>query len=150
MKRIKYLGMMIALLFTALSFNACSSDDGEVSIDSYLKGKWHTYKAVVSAQNQSVDLDITKTGQYSQFYYEAVFKDGNKVDMSYYKVDDNTASRWETETDSYSIKGDIVTIYDEKDAIDLFFSPKEKNMYMRVAGEVENVGYTTVFLYFRK
>lgn len=150
MNKIKYFGMMIALLFSALSFNACSSDDDEVSIDSYLKGKWHSYKAVVSAQNQSVDLEVTKTGQYSQFYYEAVFKDGNKVDMSYYKVDDNTASRWETETGSYSVNGDVITVYDEKGAIDFFFNPKEKNMYMRVAGEVENIGYTTVFLYFRK
>jgi hypothetical protein len=150
MNKIKYFGMMIALLFSALSFNACSSDDDEVSIDSYLKGKWHSYKAVVSAQNQSVDLEVTKTGQYSQFYYEAVFKDGNKVDMSYYKVDDNTASRWETETGSYSVNGDVITVYDEEGAIDFFFNPKEKNMYMRVAGEVENIGYTTVFLYFRK
>ena len=138
-------------LLVAISFNACSNDDDEViNINSYLKGKWHTYKVVVSAQNQAVDIDVTKTGMYSQFYYEMVFRDGNKVDMSYYKVDDNTTSRWMTETNSYSINGDIVTVYDGNDAIDFFYSPQEKNIYMRFAGEVENIGYTTVFLYLRK
>jgi len=141
---------MIPLLLVALSFNACSSDDDEIiNIDSYLKGKWYSYKAVVSAQDKSVDIAVTKTGQYSQFYYEMLFRDDNKVDFSFYKVD-NYVSSWETETDSYSINGDVVRIYDDNEAIDFFYNPKEKTMYMRVAGEVEYVGYTTIFLYFRK
>jgi len=151
MKKIKSYGMMIAMLLAVLSFNACSGDDdSEMPIDSYLKGKWHSYKAVVSAQNQSVELDVTKTNQYSQFYYEAVFKDNNKVDMSYYNVDNNSLSRWTTETDSYSVNGDVVTVYDSTSAIDLMYSPKEKNMYMRIAGNVDRIGWTTVFIYFRK
>lgn len=77
---------------------------------SYLKGKWYSYKAVVSANNQSVEVEVSKTNQYSQFYYEADFRDNNQVDMSYYNVDNNTSTRWTTETDSYSIKGDVITI----------------------------------------
>lgn len=149
MEKLKKYGMMMLLLLVALSFNACGDDEEEISIDTYLRGKWHTYKAVISAQNQSVDIDVSKTGQYSQLYREVVFKDGNKVDMSCY-IEDNYASRWETETGTYFVKGNVVTIYDEESSIDFFFDPHEKNMYMRVAGEVESIGYTTVFLYFRK
>lgn len=151
MEKIKYYGMIIAMLLAVISFNSCSSDDNnEIPIDSYLKGKWYSYKAVVSANNQSVEVEVSKTNQYSQFYYEADFRDNNQVDMSYYNVENNTSTRWTTETDSYSIKGDVITIYDSKDAIDFFYSPKEKNMYMRIAGNVDGVGWTTIFIYFRK
>lgn len=149
MERIKKYGMMVMLLLVALSFNSCGDDDEEISIDSFLRGKWHAYRAVVSAQNKSVDIDVTKTGQYSAFYRELIFRDGNKVDMSYYK-DDDYASRWETETGSYVVNGNVITIYDDEGSLDLFYNPHEKNMYLRVAAEVESIGYTTVFLYFRK
>ena len=43
-----------------------------------------------------------------------------------------------------------LTIYDDEGSLDLFYNPHEKNMYLRVAAEVESIGYTTVFLYFRK
>ena len=104
MKTLNYFGRITLLVFAMLFTVSCGSDDDDdISIDNYLIGKWHTFKAVVSAQNQSVDLDITKTGTYSQFYFEAVFNTNNKVDMSYYKVDANNASRWETETENYSL-----------------------------------------------
>ena len=141
---------LLASLFVAVFTLSACGDDDESIFDSYLIGKWHSYKAVVSAQNKSVELDVTKTGKYSQFYYEAVFKSGNKVDMSYYKVDENKASRWQTESGNYSVKDNIVTIYDEEDAIDFFYDSNNKSMYMRVADEVEDIGYTTVFLYFKK
>ena len=151
MNKIKYYGMMIAMLLAVLSFNACSgNDDDEMPIDSYLKGKWYSYKAVVSAQNQSVEVDVTKTNQYSQFYYEAVFRDNNQVDMSYYNIENNTSARWATETDSYSVKGDVITVYDSKNAVDFIYNPKDKNMYMRVAGNTDELGWTTIFIYLKK
>lgn len=140
---------MMALLFAALSFSACSSDDAEEDIDTYLKGKWYSYKAVVSAQNRTVDLDVSKTGQNSQLYYETVFKDGGKLDMSYYRVVDAVSS-WVTESGTYSVNGNIVTLDDGQSTMDAFYNPKEKNLYIRLAANVENIGYTTVFIYFRK
>lgn len=152
MNRIKYYGMIIVLLFTALSFNACSSDDDiEIAnLESYIKGKWHSYRAVVSANNESIEVPVTKTGQYSAFYWEIIFKEGNKVDMSYYEEDTNGNSRWMTETNSYSVKGDVVTIYDSENSIDFIFDPGSKTMYMRAAGQVDNIGYTTVFIHLCK
>ena len=152
MYRIKYFGIMIVLLFTALSFNACSSDNDDeiVSLESYIKGKWRSYKAVVSANNESVEVEVTKTGQYSAFYWEITFKEGNKVETSYYQEDSNGNSRWLTETNNYSVKGDVVTVYDSENAIDFIFDQRSKTMYMRAAGQVENIGYTTVFIHIRK
>ena len=151
MNRIKYFGMMIALLFTALSFNACSSDDDneDVNVESYIKGKWRSYKAVVSANNQTVELDVTKTGQYSAFYWEVTFKDGNKVEMSYYEESSN-GNKWLTETDSYTVRGDVITIADSENSADFIFDQSSKTMFLRISGQVENVGYTTVFIHLRK
>lgn len=149
--KIKYFGMMVALLLTALSFNACSSDDEEEEdIGTYLKGKWYSYKAVISRPDGKVEVEVSKTGQFSQIYYEAVFKDGGKVDCSYYKVGESGLSSWETETNSYSLNGNTVKLYDENESIDFFYNPKEKNAYMRVAANVAGVGYTSIFIYFKK
>lgn len=150
MNKIKYYGMMVALLLTALSFSACSSDDDEEEyIDTYLKGKWYSYKAVLSRPDGTAEVEVSRTGKFSQLYFEAVFKDGGKVDCSYYEVSDNGLSSWRTETNSYSLDGNTITIYDAKESIDFFYNPKEKNAYMRIAGNVNGIAYT-VFIYFRK
>lgn len=150
MKNIKFFWNLLFLITVLPIITSCGSDDEDISIDNYLIGKWHTYKAVVSAQNQSVDLDVTKTNQYSQVYYEAVFMSNYKVVFSYYELDENKVSRWHSETLSYSVKGDVITVYDDEGAIYFFYNSKDKTMYIRLADEVNNIGYTTVFIYFRK
>lgn len=150
MKNIKFFWNLLFLITVLPIITSCGSDDEDISIDNYLIGKWHTYKAVVTAQNQSVDLDVTKTNQYSQVYYEAVFMSNYKVVFSYYEVDENKVSRWHSETLSYSVKGDVITVYDDEGAIYFFYNSKDKTMYIRLADEVNNIGYTTVFIYFRK
>lgn len=149
MEKFKMIRNLFFLVSTMIFIVSCGGDD-EVDLDNYLTGKWHSYKAVVSAQNKSIDVNVSKTGKNSQFYYEVVFKSDNKVELSYYEVDDNMASRWKTDTGSYSVNGDVVTVYDENASIDFMYNSKDKTMYMRAAGEVEDVGYTTVFLYFKK
>lgn len=141
---------LLLLFVTVFAFNGCSSDDdASAPIDTYLKGKWHSYKAVVSAQNQSVEVDVTQTNQYSQFYYEAYFKDYT-VDMSYYNYENNVSSRWVTETDNYRISGNVITIYDNQNAIDFIYNPQNRTMYMRIASETAEYGLMTIFIYFRK
>ena len=84
------------ILLPLFLFTACGDDDDSVAMESYIIGKWHSYKAVVSANNQSVDLDVSKTGQYSVFYYEMTFKNDNTVILGYYEVDKNQMSSWKT------------------------------------------------------
>lgn len=151
MQKIKFYGMMLFMILSALSLSSCSNDDDDdILIDSYLKGKWHSYKVMVSAQNITTDLDITKYNQYSQFYYETFFKDNNIVDFSYYNLENNISSRWITETYTYSVKDDVVTIYDSNDAIDFIYNSKEKNMYMRLSFYDKDNVWTTLFVYFCK
>ena len=85
----------------------------------------------------------------SQFYYEAYFKDYT-VDMSYYNYENNVSSRWVTETDNYRISGNVVTIYDNQNAIDFIYNPQNRTMYMRIASETAEYGLMTIFIYFRK
>ncbi len=147
----KRLSIFLTVLLATLMFGACSSDnDDPVSIDTYLLGKWYSYKAVVTAQNQSVELDITKNGQYSVSYLEIVFKDDKTVSVSGYQTDENGLSKWVTEEGTYSVNGNVVTIYDETGSTDLFFMPNEKNMYFRLVLNDENLGEVTTFVYLRK
>ena len=131
-----------------IGFNSCSDDDDDVNIESYIKGKWCSYKADISANNKTVKLNISRTGEYSVFYYEFEFKDNNKVVVSCYEDVENHNSRWKTETCTYTIKGNVVTVYDGQNYTDLFV--KGKSLYIRSSGYVDDIGYTTVFVYLRK
>ncbi len=147
----KRLSIFLTVILATLMFGACSSDnDAPVSIDTYLKGKWYSYKAVVTVQNQSVELDITKNGQYSVSYLELVFKDDNIVSVSGYQTDENGLSKWVTEEGTYSVNGNIVTINDGTTSTDLFFMSNEKTMYFRGVINDENYGQITTFIYLRK
>lgn len=149
MKHIYKTFLLILILTLGLvGISSCSDDNDDVNIETYIKGKWCSYKAEISANNKTVNLKVSRTGEYSDFYYEFVFKDNNKVENSYYENVANQNSRWKTETDTYSIKGDVVTIYDGRNFMDLFV--KGKSLYIRTAVNVENIGYATVFVYLRK
>ena len=70
--------------------------------------------------------------------------------MSYYNYENNVSSRWVTETDNYRISGNVVTIYDNQNAIDFIYNPQNRTMYMRIASETAEYGLMTIFIYFRK
>lgn len=148
MKLINFFGKIMPLVFFIIFMTSCGNDD--VVLDDYLTGNWYSYKAEVMASGQSEKVNVSKTGQYSQFYYEVTFKDNNKVEFSYYQVDENSISKWTTETLSYSKNGDVVTIYDGTESIDFMFNAKDKSLYMRLADNTGKYGYITVFIYFRK
>jgi hypothetical protein len=150
MKQFKLYGLLIALLSSMLFVTSCSNDDEDVDINTYIKGKWYSYKASVSDKNGTTDADISKTGKLSLVYYEFLFKEDNIVDFSYYKDDVNKMSKWVTETLQYSIKGDVVTLYDSSGSMDLFFNENERSLYLRIAGDSSNGDYKTIFIYLRK
>jgi hypothetical protein len=69
--------------------------------------------------------------------------------MSYYEESSN-GNKWLTETDSYTVRGDVITISDSENSADFIFDQSSKTMFLRISGQVENVGYTTVFIHLRK
>lgn len=149
MKKETILATIIVIISTL--FMSCTKDsDEDVQIESYIKGTWHTYKVTYSFQDQSIDREVTKTNSFSSVYWELTFKDKGIVETSHYEEDSNKISRWKTDTNKYNIKGNIITISDNESSADLFFNQSDRTIYMRMAGEIEDVGYVTIFVYLCK
>ena len=149
--------MLVTMMATM--FAGCSKDDdnsGDVSnLNSYIIGTWRTYKCTIYVQGgeyngQSADINISKTGQYSDFYRECTFQEAWQIKMAGFKQDENGASRWYEEYGNYSINGDIVTIRDNKgDPDDLVFNEKDKTLCFQMTKTEDGVPYK-VILYMKK
>ena len=101
---------MLLIIMLPLFMLACSGDDDPVSIDSYLIGTWHTFKATVYGNGQNVDIEITKTGEYSASYSEVTFEKDGKAIMRGWVTDEKGLSHWMEEQYTYTVNGDIVTV----------------------------------------
>ena len=149
-KTILRLSFLIALLSTLIMFTGCSKDEDDAPLESYIIGRWHSYKATVFLNGEKHEMEITKTGLLSLAYCEVNFKNGKNCDMSVYVEDSNHISHWETDHCTYSISSNVITITDSKgETGQLFYDPNEKVIYLRSALHNTN-GYTTTFIYFRK
>ena len=159
MKQVKILSIFMLVTMMATMFAGCSKDDdnsGNISnLNSYIIGTWRAYKCTIYAQGgayngQSADINIGKTGQYSDFYFECTFQEGGRIKTGNFKKDENGASRWFEDSGSYSINGDIVTIRDnEGEADDLVFSEKDKTLCFQMTKTEDGVPYK-VILYMKK
>ena len=158
MKQLKNLSIFMLVALMAATFASCSKDDDNADFDlnSYIVGTWHSYKATVYAQGsqyggQSAEVEISKTGQYSQSYFEFTFQDGGRLRMGAFKKDDNGILHWEEEQDSYVVKGNVVTITDA-DGIgqDLMFDQKDNTLCLQASG-VSNEGIPVkISIYLKK
>lgn len=132
MKLNKYLSMMLVVMILPLMVACSSDDDDPVSLESYIVGTWHTFKATGFGNGQSVNIDITKTGEYSAAYEEGTFEKGNKVIIRSWVPDKNGMTHWTETPCTYTIKGDIVTIKDSNgESADLIFDTKEKTLLLK-------------------
>lgn len=141
MKQLKNLSIFMLVALMA-AFASCSKDDDNKDFDlnSYIVGTWHSYKATVYAQGsqyggQSAEVEISKTGQYSQSYFEFTFQDGGRLRMGAFKKDDNGVMNWYEENGTYHVSGDVVTLTDaDGTSLAIVFDTKDKSLCFQGAG----------------
>ena len=142
MKQLKNLSIFMLVALMAATFASCSKDDDNADFDlnSYIVGTWHSYKATVYAQGsqyggQSAEVEISKTGQYSQSYFEFTFQDGGRLRMGAFKKDDNGVMNWYEENGTYLVSGDVVTLTDaDGTSLAIVFDTKDKSLCFQGAG----------------
>jgi hypothetical protein len=142
---------MLALIMMPLMV-ACSGsdDDVEVSLDTYIIGLWHSYEGNVYYNGESKTASIDKTGQFSQSYIEIQFSNNKKATIWGWVQDEYGLSHWTEETDTYTIKGNTVTLYDENEAsVDLLFDRSNKTLMIRGVQMVDGK-QATVNIYLKK
>ena len=131
MKQIKYWSIKLIVIIMPL-LAACSSDDDPISLNSYIVGTWHSFKISGYGNGQSVNLEISKTGDYSAAYSEMTFESGNKAVMRGWVTDKNGLSHWEEDACTYTINGDIVIVKDSKGGTaDLVFDGKDRTLLLK-------------------
>lgn len=133
---------MIAML--SLGFASCGGDDDDepINVKSYILGTWRTFKAVGYAQGESVTLQISKTGEYSEAYIEMTFKSDGTVVGSRWEQDSNGVSRWVTEEANYTVNGNIVNIMSDGETASLVFDASDKTLCIRGAQYINGVNVT--------
>ncbi|MBP5374731.1 MAG: lipocalin family protein [Bacteroidaceae bacterium] len=156
MKQLKNLSIFMLVALMAATFASCSKDDDDANFDlnSYIIGTWHSYKATIYIQGgpysgKSADIEVNKTGQYSQSYVEFTFKDGGQMRMGAFQKDDNGIINWTEENGTYYISGDIITLRDnDGETVNIVFDPKNKDLCIQGTGvDSEGTPYkTTAYL----
>ena len=131
MKQIKYWSIKFIVIMMPLLI-ACSSDDDPISLNSYIVGTWHSFKATGYGNGQSVNMDISKTGDYSAAYSELTFESGNKSVMRGWVTDKNGLSHWKEDACTYTINGDIVIVKDSQgETADFVFDSKDRTLLIK-------------------
>ena len=155
MKKYLFAYLLPALLlgFISVSFVACGDDDDDVILSDYIIGKWHSYKFVGYYQQEEIILEVEKNGAYSVSYAEIEFEKNGKGVMYGWKQDQHGLSSWVSETVTYTIKGNNVTISSDnpdEDSVTLMFDEKTKELYVRAMVQNESLGPITAYLYLKK
>lgn len=142
--------MLVVMMLSLLVACSNSDDDDYVSLNSYIVGTWHSFKASGYGNGQNVTIDVTKTGDYSAMYMEVTFENGNSAIMRGWVVDQNGISHWEEEPCSYVINGDMVKIIDSSGtSVDLVFDAKDKTLLLKGVSTTNGV-QIYVNIYFAK
>lgn len=156
MKQVRFLSMFMLFALLATMFAGCSKDDDNSSIDlkSYIIGSWHSYQGTVfitGGQNsgESQNVEINKTGQFSQSYFEFTFQDGGRVKMGAFNKDENGVMKWIEENGTYRINGDIVNVTDADGvSVDMVFDKRNGTLCLQGSGiTVNNIPFkVSIFL----
>ena len=153
-KSISFFRVLLLLVIASTTFCACGDDDDDDfrsnGLETYIIGKWHSYKGVVTAYGERETVDITKNGDFSEAYLEIDFQKNGKAVIYAWAQDSDGFSRWANENCTYQVQGDEVILRDTSgDTVSLSFDSKEKALYYRVVSEM-NSTQMTVFVYLRK
>ena len=142
--------MLMAMMFPLVTSCGGDDDDEILSLESYIIGTWHSYKAVVKANGNSQTVSINKTGENSTSYYECDVKSGGKAVFRAWVADANGILKWAEESCTYRIKGDVFTLIDSSGGeVDLVFESSSRNMVLMSSSSYNGTPYT-VNIYFTK
>ena len=128
---------------------SCSSDDDEVEINNYIIGAWKSYKVVeyYDFLGEGDSYEVTKNGSLSSYYIEMDIKDNGTLVFSYWTKGKNGQSQWVEGLESYTIKGDILSITDSSsDTMDFVFDSKAKTLCLLINASTQK----TISLYLKK
>lgn len=146
--------VLLLLVIACTTFSACGDDDdddfNQDSLNSYIIGKWHSYKGVVTANGERETIDITKNGDFSAAYLEIDFQENGAAIFYAWAQDSNGLSRWSHDNCTYQVQNREVLLRDSSgEILYLSYDSKEKALYFR--GVTQNNGTeVTVFVYLRK
>ncbi len=157
MKQLKNLSIFMLVALMAATFASCSKDDDNADFDlnSYIIGSWRSYKGTLSITGGeysgiSQDVEISKTGQFSQSYFEFTFQDGGRVKLGAFQEGDGGVLKWEEEYGTYRINGDVVTLTDADGVpADVVFRAKDRTLCLQGTGTKDGLPYK-VSIYIRK
>lgn len=141
MKQLKTLSIFMLVALMAATFASCSKDDDNADFDlnRYIVGTWHSSKATVyfmggEYAGESEEATISKTGQYSEAYYEMTFMDANRAKFGAFQKDENGLIHWEEEYVTYYVNGDVVKLRDDEGGtIDLVFDKKDRTLSLQIS-----------------
>lgn len=151
MKKLKFWSTLMLMIALVPFVTACGDDDDTpVSLNSYIVGNWHSFKFTSTVGQNSGEGAIEKTGTYSQLYYEMSFKNDGKVSVSHWKQNTSGISSWVTESCTYKVNGNSVTVSDSEGSMDLYFDSSQKMLYARISTTDTTYGNITVYVYLRK
>ena len=154
MTKSKNFWKLLLLVIACTAFCACG-DDGDDdfsqnSLKSYVIGKWHSYKGVVTANGERETAVITKNGEYSAAYFEIEFNNNGTAVFYAWTQDSNGLSRWSQDNCTYQVQNNEVLLRDSSgDIVSLSFDSKEKALYFRIVNQDYDT-LMTVFVYLRK
>lgn len=142
---------ILLVIFGAVSLCSCGDDDDDdIVLESYIIGKWHSYKYVFHMNGESKTMDISKTGPYSSIYFEYDFKSDNTMIGGYWEQDEFHASHWVHGNCIYSVRGNEVRTKDSGGTImDLTFNPNDRTLYIRSSQNIQG-DQVTSYIYFKK
>ena len=146
--------VLLLLVIACTTLCACGDDDdddfSQDRLKSYVIGKWHSYKGVVTAGGERETVNITKTGDFSGAYFEIEFQNDGTAVFYAWMQDSNGLSRWSNENCTYQVQNNEVLLRDTSgEILSLSFDSKEKALYYRVVSQ-EYGTQMTVFVYLRK
>ena len=143
------LAVVVNLCFVSCSSSGDGDGQGDISLDSYIIGSWHSFKGTVYANGQSQSVNITKTGEYSSAYYEIVFQNGGQAIFKGWQSDNNGLTKWMEESCRYTIKNDVVTLIDSNgESLGLLFDYGDRTLCIRAV--INRDTQATVNVYLRK
>lgn len=142
---------MFVVIMMPLLVACSSSDDDPISLNSYIVGTWHSFKASGYGNGQSVNIEITKTGEYSAAYSEVTFESGNKAIMRAWVIDQNGLSHWMEDSGTYTINGDMVKVKDSQgETADFVFDAEDKTLLIKGSAITPEGILIYVNIYYKK
>lgn len=153
MKVIKFLSMLMLAMAMPLLVS-CGGDDDEEPLENVIVGKWHSYKATISAANFKKTVDVTQNGENAAFYMEATFSSNGTVVVKGWNDDENNQTMyWGTEEKFvYTIHGNDLSLTAENgEKIGAKYYPKDKYIiWTMLVKDKYSDGLITSNLYFKK